>query len=334
MPNTADGKPIVVTISNSGIKQGSRVYGLLGDTPRFLGIAAQDGSVQVSLTQDPTVTVAITRPDSVTAVTAADIDDISAVITWDAPVVTGGSPITYYTATSNTGVSCTSTNTSCVVTGLTPSTDYTFTVVAQNAIGASDQSTASASITTAVGVTPAPPAPPAPPAVSSAPIVVIETKTVVVETGTVAVVPVEQDSKTAAAETKALADAAKAASKIVPAVSLYSVTSKLTLTAYELKYLQKYISTLKPNALVTCIGYVYPAQASLAVATARAKQQATAVCSIIKKYRKTLRTTVVLRPSKSAPLAAVGAKWVAVSYRVDGYEPKALAQTNQKLSGK
>ncbi len=334
VPNTADGKPIVVTISNSGIKQGSRVYGLLGDTPRFLGIAAQDGSVQVSLTQDPTVTVAITRPDSVTAVTAADIDDISAVITWDAPVVTGGSPITYYTATSNTGVSCTSTNTSCVVTGLTPSTDYTFTVVAQNAIGASDQSTPSGSITTAVGVTPAPPAPPAPPAVSSAPIAVIETKTVVVETGTVAVVPVEQDSKTATAEAKALADAAKAASKITPAVSLYSVSAKLTLTAYELKYLQKYVSTLKPNAIVTCIGYVYPAKVSLAVATARAKQQASAVCSIIKKYRKTLRTNVVLRPSKSAPLAAVGAKWVAVSYRVDGYEPKALTQTNQKSSGK
>jgi hypothetical protein len=53
-----------------------------------------------------------------------------------------------------------------------------------------------------------------------------------------------------------------------------------------------------------------------------AKKQANAVCSIVKKTRPTLKTSILIRPAKSAPKAAVGAKWVAISYRVDGYQPK------------
>jgi hypothetical protein len=135
----------------------------------------------------------------------------------------------------------------------------------------------------------------------------------------------ESDAK-AAAEAKALADAelaAKlAAQKIEPDVTLYSVSPKLTLSAFDLAYLKKYVSTLKKTATVTCIGYTYTQKLSLAKATVLAKRQANAVCSVIKKTRSTLRTVIQIRPSKLAPAAAKGAKWVAVSYRVDGYQIK------------
>lgn len=130
----------------------------------------------------------------------------------------------------------------------------------------------------------------------------------------------------AAAEAQALADAelaAKlAAQKITPDVTLYSVSPKLTLSAFDLAYLKKYLSILKKTATVTCIGYTYTQKLSQSKATALAKQQANAVCSIIKKTRPTLKTTILIRPSKSAPAAAKGSKWVAVSYRVDGYQLK------------
>jgi len=44
------------------------------------------------------------------------------------------------------------------------------------------------------------------------------------------------------------------------------------------------------------------------------------VCKLIKAQRKTITTKVVIYPSTKAPKAAAGAKWVAVSYRVDGFK--------------
>jgi hypothetical protein len=130
----------------------------------------------------------------------------------------------------------------------------------------------------------------------------------------------------AAAEAKALADAAiaaqLAAKKITPDVTLYSIKANLSLSTFDMSYLKKYLSTLKSNATVSCVGYIYTVHVSLAKATALAKSQATAVCAIIKKARPTLKTSILLRPAKSAPLAAKGAKWVAVSYRVDGFKAK------------
>lgn len=130
----------------------------------------------------------------------------------------------------------------------------------------------------------------------------------------------------AAAEAKALADAALAAElaskKITPDVTLYSISPKLTLSAFDLAYLKKYLSTLKKTATVTCIGYTYTQKLSLAKATVLAKKQATAVCAIVKKTRPTLKTAILIRPAKSAPKAAAGAQWVAISYRVDGYQLK------------
>jgi uncharacterized repeat protein (TIGR02543 family) len=127
-----------------------------------------------------------------------------------------------------------------------------------------------------------------------------------------------------AAELKAKEDAAIAANlaaqKIVPDVTLYSISSTLKLSVYDSAYLKKYVATLKPKATVTCIGYIYPKNTTLAKAKQKATSQATAICKLIKAQRKTLTTKVVIYPASKAPKAAAGAKWVAVSYRVDGFK--------------
>jgi uncharacterized repeat protein (TIGR02543 family) len=132
----------------------------------------------------------------------------------------------------------------------------------------------------------------------------------------------EADAKLAA-ELKAKEDsdiAAKLASqKIVPGVTLYSISPTLKLSVYDATYLKTYVATLKPKATVTCIGYIYTKGTTLNKAKTSASRQATAICKLIKAQRKTLTTKVVVYPASKAPKAAAGAKWVAVSYRVDGF---------------
>jgi uncharacterized repeat protein (TIGR02543 family) len=377
VPDTAVGKPIVLTITNNQITKGSRIYKLVGTNPQILGTATEDGRVRAYLTQDPLVTVAITEPESPTAITSVAIDSASALVSWQAPEVNGGSAITEYVATSSAGQSCTTVTTSCTITGLIVGTSYTFTVVARNTIGVSTQSARTASLTTtappevpnipvtppeAPGTTPQAPSSSNPTPVALTPITPVTPVTPVVVDNAAelkaaqekaaaevkaaqekaaaevkaaqekvaaqekAAAEVKAAEEKAAAEAKATADAAAAAAlaakKITPAVSLYSISPKLTLSAYDLAYLKKYLSTLKKTATVTCIGYTYTQNTTLAKATALAKKQASAVCSIVKKTRPTLKTSILIRPAKSAPKAAAGAKWVAISYRVDGFQPK------------
>lgn len=133
-----------------------------------------------------------------------------------------------------------------------------------------------------------------------------------------------QDAADTAAKLKAKEDAAiaakLAAQKIVPDVTLYSISSTLKLSVYDSAYLKKYVATLKPKATVICIGYIYSKNTTLAKAKLKATSQATAICKLIKAQRKTLTTKVVIYPASKAPKAAAGAKWVAVSYRVDGFK--------------
>jgi uncharacterized repeat protein (TIGR02543 family) len=128
----------------------------------------------------------------------------------------------------------------------------------------------------------------------------------------------------AVAEKKAAEDAAAAAllaaRKIVPNVTLYSISNSLKLSTYYTSYLKKYVSKLKPTAKVTCVGYMYTKNTTYAKAKLLASKQAKAVCALIKKQKKTIITSTLLYPSSKAPKAAAGAKWVAVSYRVDGYK--------------
>ena len=92
------------------------------------------------------------------------------------------------------------------------------------------------------------------------------------------------------------------------------------MSAYDNSYLKKYVSKLKPTAKVTCVGYIYTKNTTYVKAKLLASKQAKAVCALIKKQKKTIITSTILYPSSKAPKAAVGAKWVAVSYRVDGYK--------------
>jgi len=43
----------------------------------------------------------------------------------------------------------------------------------------------------------------------------------------------------------------------------------------------------------------------------------------MKKTNKTLKTSIVIYPATKAPKAALGAKWVGVSYRIDGFKTPA-----------
>jgi uncharacterized repeat protein (TIGR02543 family) len=143
-----------------------------------------------------------------------------------------------------------------------------------------------------------------------------------------AAVKAAQDAADASAKAAAALQAAKdaeiaaanAAKAIKPAVTLYSLSSTLKLSAYDSAYLNKYVKSLKNGASVTCIGYSYSKNTTLQKATALAKSQATAVCALMKKTNKTLKTSVVVYPATKAPKAATGAKWVGVSYRIDGFK--------------
>ena len=153
---TATGKPITMTITNNVIKKGAKIYSVIGVTPTLLTTATADGSATISITDDPQIIIAITKPDAPTGVSATSGGNASTTVSWTAPS-DGGSAITVYTATSNAGNSCTSATTSCSVTGLTNGTPYTFTVTATNSIGISDPSSASSAATPAAPIVVVPP---------------------------------------------------------------------------------------------------------------------------------------------------------------------------------
>ncbi len=357
VPTTASGKPISMTITNSGIKRGAKIYSVIGNAHTLLGIATVDGSATISITDDPQIIIAITKPDAPTGVTATSGGNASSTVSWTAPS-DGGSPISSYTATSNTGQTCSSTTTTCSITGLSNGTTYTFTVTATNSIGTSEPSSPSNS------ATPSSPAPPAPTVDLRAEAAAVaarelaarelaEKKAAEEAVLKAAQEKIEADAKALAlanAEAKAIADAAalkaaqdaadalakeaallqaakdaeiaavKAADNIKPAVTLYSLTSKLKLNAYDSAYLTRYVKSLKNGASVTCIGYIYSKGTTMQKATTLAKRQASAVCAQMKKTNKTLKTSVVVYPASKAPKAAAGAKWVGVCYRIDGFK--------------
>jgi uncharacterized repeat protein (TIGR02543 family) len=155
VPDTASGKPITMTITDSAIKRGAKLYALLGSTLTDLGAATSDGQATVQITQDPEIVVVRTVPDTATAVIGT-AGDGNAVVSWTAPASSGGSDITGYTVTSSGGQTCATTSLTCTVTGLTNGTAYTFTVRATNAIGNSPVSTASSAVTPVAASTPAP----------------------------------------------------------------------------------------------------------------------------------------------------------------------------------
>jgi uncharacterized repeat protein (TIGR02543 family) len=168
VPSTDTGTAISLTITNDTIKQGAKIYNVLAGVSTFVGTATSDGTITVPITDDPLIVVVISKPDEPTSVVATTGEDAKSVVSWSAPTVDGGAPITGYTATSSGGQSCVTVTTTCTVTSLANGTAYTFTVRATNAIGTGVASLASSPITPSGPTTgggdsaPTPPVEPAP----------------------------------------------------------------------------------------------------------------------------------------------------------------------------
>ncbi|WP_232727791.1 IPTL-CTERM sorting domain-containing protein [Acidovorax sp. 69] len=92
-------------------------------------------------------TVAATVPGAPT-IGVATAGNAQVSVSFTAPAVSGGAPITSYTVTSAPGgITATGAASPIVVPGLTNGTSYTFTVTANNSVGASAASAASAAVT-------------------------------------------------------------------------------------------------------------------------------------------------------------------------------------------
>jgi uncharacterized repeat protein (TIGR02543 family) len=151
VPDTASDKPISVTITNATIKAGAAAYAIVNNVSTLLGTATQDGSITVSITSDPEVVVAATKPTAPLNVAATSNGAQQSDISWSAPSSTGGAAITSYTVTASPGTgTCTTSTTSCTISSLTNGTAYSFTVTATNTVGTSVASTAATATTAAL----------------------------------------------------------------------------------------------------------------------------------------------------------------------------------------
>jgi uncharacterized repeat protein (TIGR02543 family) len=282
---------IRLKITNSDIKSGAKVYSIVGDTSTVLTTATQDGYVVIDLREDPEIVIAnpvvVPAPTIVVAPTPAPT------------IVVAPTPAPTMTV-------------AVVAPALDPSiaeAEIKAKLEAETKLAAElkvAQDLAEAELKAAREKQEQ------------------ELKVALAEADAqVARLKAEADSQ-AAAELKAIEDAAlataKVQKKIVPNVTLYSISPSLKLSRYDRTHLNKYVSTLKAKSTVTCIGYIYTKNATASVAKLRASKQATAICAMIKSQKKTITTKVLLYPSWKAPKAAAGAKWVAVSYRVDGFK--------------
>ncbi len=295
VPSTNAGKAISVTLTNPAIKAGAKVYSIIGNQSQLLGIATADGSITTLITEDPVLLV------------------INPVVTTTAP------------SSSSSGGSGGGGYVMAVVV------DNSAAIEAANLKLAADkaaaelkaaQEKAAAAEVEAAAVKAAKDLADAQ-AQAAAELKASQEKAAeelrIAEELRLAQLKAEAELKLAA-EKKALADFATAARNAKAAVTLYSVSPSLKLNSYDSAYLAKYVKSLKNGASVTCIGYTYGKSPASKTSQALAKRQATAVCTQMKTINKTLKTSIVIYPATKAPKAAVGAKWVGVSYRIDGFK--------------
>lgn len=64
VPNTASGNPIQVTLTNGSITAGSQIYSVLNNVATLLGTAQVNGSITISVTQDPVIVITQNTPSN------------------------------------------------------------------------------------------------------------------------------------------------------------------------------------------------------------------------------------------------------------------------------
>lgn len=291
VPSTNTGKAISVTLTNPAIKSGAKVYSIIGSQSQLLGTATTDGSITTLITEDPVLLV------------------INPVVTTPAPSSSSGGGGGYVMAT------VVDNSAAIEAANLKLAADKAAAELkaAQEKAAAAEAETAA--VKAAKDLADAQ-------AQAAAELKASQDKAAeelrIAEDLRLAQLKAEADLKFAA-EKKALADFATAARNAKAAVTLYSVSPSLKLSSYDSTYLAKYVKSLKNGASVTCIGYTYGKSPASKASQTLAKRQASAVCAQMKKTNKTLKTSIVIYPATKAPKAAIGAKWVGVSYRIDGY---------------
>ena len=295
VPSTNTGKAISVTLTNPAIKNGAKVYSIIGNQSQLLGTATADGSITTLITEDPVLLV------------------INPVVTTPAPSSSSSGGGGGYVMA--------------VVVDNSAATEAANLKLAADKAAAelkAAQEKAAAAEAEAVAVKAAKDLADAQ-AQEAAELKASQEKAAevlrIAEELRLAQLKAEADLKLAA-EKKAISDFATASRNAKAAVTLYSVSPSLKLNSYDSAYLAKYVKSLKNSASVTCIGYTYGKSPASKASQALAKRQATAVCAQMKKTNKTLKTSIVIYPASKAPKAAVGAKWVGVSYRIDGFKAK------------
>jgi hypothetical protein len=298
VPSTNTGKAISVTLTNPAIKNGAKVYSIIGNQSQLLGTATADGSITTLITEDPVLLV------------------INPVVTTPAP-----------SSSSNSGGGGGGGYVMAVVVDNSAATEAANLKLAADKAAAelrAAQEKAAAAEAEAAAIKAARDLADAQ-AQAAAELKASQEKAAeelrIAEELRLAQLKAEAELKLAA-EKKALADFATAARNAKAAVTLYSVSPSLKLNSYDSAYLAKYAKSLKNGASVTCIGYTYGKSPASIASQALAKRQATAVCAQMKRTNKTLKTSIVIYPATKAPKAAVGAKWVGVSYRIDGFKTK------------
>jgi hypothetical protein len=297
VPSTNTGKSISVTLTNPAIKNGAKVYSIIGNQSQLLGTARTDGSITTLITDDPVLVV------------------INPVVTTPAPSSSssgGGGGGGYVMA---------------VVVDNSAATEAANLKLAADKAAAEQKAAQDKAAATAAEVEALKAAKDLADAQAqaAAELKASQEKAAeelrIAEELRLAQLKAEAELKFAA-EKKALSDFATASRNAKAAVTLYSVSPSLKLNSYDSAYLAKYVKSLKNGSSVTCIGYTYGNSPASKASQALAKRQATAVCAQMKKTNKTLKTSIVIYPASKAPKAAVGAKWVGVSYRIDGFKAK------------
>jgi hypothetical protein len=282
VPNTNTGKAISVTLTNPAIKSGAKVYSIIGNQSTLLGTATADGSVTTLITEDPVLLVINPVAVAPQLVSAPAVDNSAAIAAAQVKMDAEKKAADLKAAEEKKLAA------EAEAAALKVAAELADAKAKAEAELKAAQEKAAAELR-------------------------------IVEELRLAQLKAEEEFKLAA-QKKATEDAALAAKAAKPTVTLYSVTSSLKLNSYNTAYLQKYVKSLKNGASVTCIGYSYSKNTTLKKANALAKSQATAVCALMKKTNKTLKTSVVVYPASKAPKAATGAKWVGVSYRIDGFK--------------